>query len=195
MLHGVNSTDIDDGPVYWVGVCRLLLLTVAGVLLLHTSQRQNVTKNIRVVSGGYVSFSFNSLKNYKDGKTLDGWTRFSVQFADTTDGGGDGASTGYRVMVRAGAGTIQADGGSPDLALSYIRINPSATTLPGSPTLTPITLLTDADQTIVEGGDPGVATISGEVTLDFDCGVSSPLLGKNPDHYLVDLIFTLVEIP
>ncbi len=181
---------------YRVGVCRLLLLTVAGVLLsAYFSSAQNVTKNIRVVSGGYVSFSFNSLKNYKDGKTLDGWTRFSVQFADTTDGGGDGASTGYRVMVRAGAGTIQADGGSPDLALSYIRINPSATTLPGSPTLTPITLLTDADQTIVEGGDPGVATISGEVTLDFDCGVSSPLLGKNPDHYLVDLIFTLVEIP
>ncbi len=99
---------------YRVGVCRLLLLTVAGVLLsAYFSSAQNVTKNIRVVSGGYVSFSFNSLKNYKDGKTLDGWTRFSVQFAGTTDGGGDGASTGYRVMVRAGAGTIQADGGVP----------------------------------------------------------------------------------
>jgi len=180
---------------YRVGVCRLLLLTVAGVLLsAYFSGAQNVTKNIRVVSGGYVSFSFSSLKNYKNGKTLDGWTRFSVQFADTTDGGDDGASTGYRVTVRAGAATIQSDGGSPDLALSYIRITPSATTLPGPPTLTPITL-TDGDQTIVEGGDPGVATISGDITLDIDCGVTSPLLGKSPDYYFVDLIFTLVEIP
>jgi len=147
-----------------------------------------------VVSGGSVSFVFSSLKEYSNGKALNGWTRLKVQFADTTDGGGDGASTGYRVMVRAGAATIQADGASPDLALSYIRINPSATTLPGPPILTQITL-TDGDQTIVEGGDPGVATISGDITLDIDCGVTSPLLGKSPDYYFVDLIFTLVEIP
>lgn len=147
-----------------------------------------------MVSGGSVSFVFSSLKEYSNGKALNGWTRLKVQFADTTDGGGDGASTGYRVMVRAGAATIQADGASPDLALSYIRINPSATTLPGPPILTQITL-TDGDQTIVEGGDPGVATISGDITLDIDCGVTSPLLGKSPDYYFVDLIFTLVEIP
>ncbi len=178
-----------------VGVCGFPLFTLAVVLLSTCpSIAQNVTKNIRVVSGGSVSFVFSSLKNYKDGKALNGWTRLKVQFADTTDGGGDGASTGYRVMVRAGAATIQADGASPDLALNYIRITPSATTLPGPPTLTPITL-TDADQTIVEGGDPGVATISGDITLDIDCGVTSPLLGKSPDFYFVDLIFTLVEIP
>ena len=147
-----------------------------------------------MVSGGSVSFVFSSLKEYSNGKALNGWTRLKVQFADTTDGGGDGASTGYRVMVRAGAATIQADGASPDLALSYIRINPSATTLPGPLILTQITL-TNADQTIVEGGDPGVATISGDITLDIDCGVTSPLLGKSPDFYFVDLIFTLVEIP
>jgi hypothetical protein len=166
------------------------------VVLLSTcpSIAQNVTKDIRVVSGGSVSFVFSSLKEYSNGKALNGWTRLKVQFADTTDGGGDGASTGYRVMVRAGAATIQADGASPDLALSYIRINPSATTLPGPPILTQITL-TDGDQTIVEGGDPGVATISGDITLDIDCGVTSPLLGKSPDYYFVDLIFTLVEIP
>ena len=178
-----------------VGVCGFPLFTLAVVLLsTYPSIAQNVTKYIRVVSGGSVSFVFSSLKNYKDGKALNGWTRLKVQFADTTDGGGDGASTGYRVMVRAGAATIQADGASPDLALSYIRINPSATTLPGPPTLTQITL-NDVDQTIVQGGDPGVATISGDITLNIDCGVTSPLLGKSPDYYFVDLIFTLVEIP
>ncbi len=178
-----------------VGVCGFPLFTLAVVLLSTCpSIAQNVTKDIRVVSGGSVSFVFSSLKEYSNGKALNGWTRLKVQFADTTDGGGDGASTGYRVMVRAGAATIQADGASPDLALSYIRINPSATTLPGPPILTQITL-TDGDQTIVEGGDPGVATISGDITLDIDCGVTSPLLGKSPDYYFVDLIFTLVEIP
>lgn len=178
-----------------VGVCGFPLFTLAVVLLSTCpSIAQNVTKDIRVVSGGSVSFVFSSLKEYSNGKALNGWTRLKVQFADTTDGGGDGASTGYRVMVRAGAATIQADGASPDLALSYIRINPSATTLPGPPILTQITL-TDGDQTIVEGGDPGVATISGDITLDIDCGVTSPLLGKSPDFYFVDLIFTLVEIP
>lgn len=178
-----------------VGVCGFPLFTLAVVLLSTCpSIAQNITKDIRVVSGGSVSFVFSSLKEYSNGKALNGWTRLKVQFADTTDGGGDGASTGYRVMVRAGAATIQADGASPDLALSYIRINPSATTLPGPPILTQITL-TDGDQTIVEGGDPGVATISGDITLDIDCGVTSPLLGKSPDYYFVDLIFTLVEIP
>ena len=178
-----------------VGVCGFPLFTLAVVLLSTCpSIAQNVTKNIRVVSGGSVSFTFNSLKDYKDGKTLNGWTRLNVQFADTTDGGGDGASTGWRVMVRAGAATIQSDGASPDLALNYIRITPSTTTLPGPPTLTPITL-SDGDQTIAEGGDTGVTTITGGITLDIDCGVTSPLLGKSPDYYFVDLIFTLVEIP
>ena len=179
-----------------VGVCGFPLFTLAVVLLSTCpSIAQNVTKDIRVVSGGSVSFVFSSLKEYSNGKALNGWTRLKVQFADTTDGGGDGASTGYRVMVRAGAATIQADGASPDLALSYIRINPSATTLPGPPILTHNITLTDVDQTIVQGGDPGVATISGDITLDIDCGVTSPLLGKSPDYYFVDLIFTLVEIP
>lgn len=160
-------------------------LTPSGVLA------QNITKRIWVKSGGSVAFNFKSLTEYSSGKTLSNWTRLNIHYRDTSDTGDDGTSIGWKVMVRAGDATIQSDGAAPDLPLSSILIKPTST-IPGV-TITNITL-TAADQIIVEGNDPGAAPVTGEVVITYECGTVSPLLGRQPDYYFVDLIFTLVEV-
>lgn len=176
-----------------VGISRIFYISsILSLISVTSTFGQNITKNIRVISGGYVSFTFNSITEYSNGKSLNGWTRFTVEFSDTTDAGGDGTSTGWEVLVRATATTIQADGGSADLNLAHLEVRPT-TAIPGA-SATNITL-TDADQAIITGGDPGAGTISGEIIVDFDCGTTLSLLGKEPDYYFVDLIFTLHELP
>jgi hypothetical protein len=152
---------------------------------------QNITKRIWVTSGGSVAFNFKSLTEYSSGKTLSNWTRLNIHYRDTSDVGGDGTSIGWKVMVRAGAATIQSDGAAPDLPLSSIQIKPTST-IPGV-TISNITL-TAADQNIVEGIDPGAAPVTGEIAITYECGTDTPLLGRQPDYYFVDLIFTLVEV-
>lgn len=152
---------------------------------------QNITKRIWVASGGSVAFNFKSLTEYSSGKILSNWTRLNIHYRDTSNAGGDGTSIGWKVMVRASAATIQSDGAAPDLPLSSIQIKPTST-IPGV-TITNITL-TAADQNIVEGGDPGALPVTGEIVITYECGTVSPLLGRQPDYYYVDLIFTLVEV-
>jgi len=154
---------------------------------------QNITKRIWVTSGGSVAFSFKSLTEYSSGKVLSNWTRLNIHYRDTSNVGGDGTSIGWKVMVRASAATIQSDGAAPDLPLSSIQIKPTST-IPGV-TITNITL-TATDQNIIEGGDPGALPVTGEIVITYECGTppATPLLGRQPDYYFVDLIFTLVEI-
>lgn len=148
---------------------------------------QNITKRLRIISGGSVAFNFNSLKEYSSGKVLNNWTRLNIYYRDTSNTGGDGTSIGWRLLVRADA-TIQSDGGSPSIPLDSIKINPS-TSISGA-TTTNIKLSID-NQIIVEGGDTGALPVTGEIVITYEC---CPLLGRKPDYYFVDLIFTLVEI-
>lgn len=104
----------------------------------------------------------------------------------------DGTSTGWEILVKSNSATIQSDGVSPDLALSYIEIRPT-TVIPG--TSVNNIILTDVNQTIVTGSDPGTNTTSGEIIINFDCGTTNPLLGKFADYYFLDLVFTIKEIP
>ncbi len=170
----------------------IILLTNAFLDSTNNIYAQNITKRVRVVSGGSVSFIFKSLVEYSSGKTLSYWSRLNIQFQDTTDAGGDGTSTGWKLMVRANSSAIQSDGAAADIPLSFIHIRPT-TLIPGT-TVTNI-VLTDANQTIVQGGDPGALTVTGEIVITYDCGTTTPLLGREPDYYFVDLIFTLAEIP
>lgn len=154
---------------------------------------QNITKRVWVTSGGSVAFSFKSLTEYSSGKVLNNWTRLNIHYRDTSNAGGDGTSIGWRLLVRAGSATIQSDGAAPDIPLTAIQVKPN-TTIPGT-TTTDITL-SSANQIIVEGGDPGALPVTGEIVITYECGTppATPLLGRQPDYYFVDLIFTLVEI-
>ncbi len=152
---------------------------------------QNITKRIWVGSGGSVAFNFKSLTEYSSGKILNSWSRLNMHYRDTSDAGGDGTSIGWKILVRASSATIQSDGAAPDLDLSTIQLKPT-TTIPNT-AVTNITL-TNADQIIVESTvDPGASAVTGEIVISYECGTITPLLGKQPDYYFVDLIFTLVE--
>jgi len=162
------------------------------VVISNTVIGQNITKRVRVVSGGSASFIFNTIKDYNDGKVYSNWSRLYVYFLDTTNVGGDGASTGWELLVRANQTNIDSDDGSLNIPLSTIEITPS--TLIAGATATPITL-TDTDQQIISGIDPGATFIDGEIVITYDCGVTTPLLGERPEYYSVDLIFTIKELP
>lgn len=167
------------------------VLLVFSIIYLNKASAQNITKRIWVSSGGSVSFSFKSLTEYSSGKTLNNWTRLNMNYRDTSDTGGDGTTIGWRILVRAAAATIQSDGAAPDLPLSTIQIKP--TTLIAGASVNNITL-SSADQIIIEGGDPGSLPVTGEIVITYECGTVTTLLGKQPDYYFVDLIFTLVEV-
>lgn len=167
------------------------VLLVFSILYPNTVSAQNITKRIWVSSGGSVSFTFKSLTEYTSGKVLNNWTRLNVNYRDTSNTGGDGITIGWRILVRAADATIQSDGAAPDLPLSAIQIKP--TTLIAGATVYNRTL-TSADQIIVEGADAGSLPVTGEIVISYECGTVTPLLGKQPDYYFVDLIFTLVEI-
>ena len=161
-------------------------------VICNTVTGQNITKRVRVVSGGSISFAFNTIKDYTIGKTYNNWSRLNIYFIDTTNVGGDGASTGWELLVRANQSSIDSDNGALNLPLSTIEINPS-TVIPGA---TPTTItLTDVDQTIITGIDPVATFVEGEIVISFDCGTTTPLLGEEPEFYSVDLVFTIKELP
>jgi len=172
---------------------HILAVLVYIVPLTGKVTAQNITKRLWVGSGGSVAFNFKSLTEYSSGKILNNWSRLNMHYRDTSDTGGDGTSTGWKIVVRASSATIQSDGAAPDLPLSTIQVKPT-TTIPNT-TATYITL-TDADQIIVESiVDPDASAVTGEIVISYECGTITPfLLGKQPDYYFVDLIFTLVEI-
>lgn len=161
-------------------------------VICNTVMGQNITKRVRVVSGGSISFAFNSINDYTNGKIYNNWSRLNIFFIDTTNVGGDGISTGWELLVRANQSIIDSDNGVLNLPLSTIEITPS-TVIPGA-TPTSITL-TDSDQTIISGVDPGATFVEGEIVISFDCGTIIPLLGKKPEFYSADLVFTIKELP
>lgn len=173
-----------------VEVFKRLAAVVLLTGLALSSSGQNVTKVVRIRSGGILSFNISSITDYSNGKTYNNWSRLNITFTDTTNTGGDGASIGWRLNVRAGSAAILTDGGGPNLPLSHIRIRPT-TTISGA-TVTNVTL-SASDQELVSGPDPGTGTTTGEITLSYDFGTVTPLIGSTPDYYYVELIFTLTE--
>lgn len=168
------------------------------LLPLSVIGQNNVTSRIRVVSGGTISFYFNSLSKYKSGLTLTDWTRLNVYFNDTVNGGGaNPAGHGWRLLVRADDNGIIADGGAPALALSSIILTTSISfTVPVAPA--PV-VLSSTDQVLVQDDTP-IVGVNEEVVISYAIGTTndppnSPYLGKPADYYTVNLVFTLEPLP
>jgi len=177
-----------------------LLLSILFIFLFLISPslkgQNNVTSRIRVVSGGTISFYFNSLSKYKSGLTLTDWTRLNVYFNDTTIGN-VGSGNGWQLLVRADDIGVIADGGAPALALSSIILTASAS---GgfTGTLAPPVTLSNADQLLVS--DATNVSVNEEIVISYEIGTTnnppnSPYLGKPADYYSVNLVFTLEPLP
>lgn len=175
---------------------RFIAILIPLFLQTYCLSGQNISLRLRVVSGGNVSYIFNSLKKYEAGITYEDWTRLQIFFNDTTDVGGPGPSTGWELRVKATTSGIMSDGGNPNLITKSIGIRPKIS--PGgnsaSVELTDINL-TDGFQTIVEG--VGKQNIKEEVFISYDCGVNPlyKILNNPPDFYYVDLEFKISARP
>jgi len=173
-----------------LAICLLLPLSVIG--------QNNVTSRLRVVSGGTVSFIFNSLTKYKTGLILTDWTRLHVYFNDTISWGvANNLGNGWQLVVRADDIGVIADGGAPALALSSIILTASAS---GgfTGTLAPPVTLSNADQLLVS--DINKVNVNEEIVISYEIGTTnnppiSPYLGKPADYYTVNLVFTLEPLP
>ncbi len=153
---------------------------------------QNTTSRLTIESGGSLNFYFNSLSKYKNGIAFNDYTKLRIYYNDTTNTGGAGIFPNWKLDVKANSPTIDGDAGNT-LNLNTIEIE--ASQLIGvAGTLAGIQALTNSDVSLITGADitdPGTAT----VFISYYCGqsltVTNNLLGKNPDYYVVDIIFTL----
>ena len=138
---------------------------------------------LNISSGSSVYFYFNSYQKYVDGVTYNDFTKLSIYYKDTT-----AANTypTWRLDFKALTSEINGEMSSNTLDLNVIELE--ATGAGNSEGIVPLSdsdnipLLTNASET-----DPGTAT----VFVTYYCGVTNSLLGKDPDYYVVDILFTL----
>lgn len=168
---------------------RFIAILVFFFLQIFYLNGQNISLNLRVVSGGNISYIFNSLTKYQTGITYEDWTRLQIFFNDTTNAGDPSPSTtGWELKVRAIQNGIMSDGGNLNLDTELIKIRPRITAGGNSTNVNLTNInLTNGFQTIVEGD--GNQIILEEVFISYDCGVdpSPKILNNPPDFYYVDL--------
>jgi len=179
-------------------LCKHRFIAILILLFLQTYclSGQNISLRLRVVSGGNVSYIFNSLKKYEAGITYEDWTRLQIFFNDTTDVGDPGPSTGWELKIKATTSGIMSDGGNPNLDTELIEIRPKITAGGNSTNVNLTNInLTNGFQTIVEGD--GNQIILEEVFISYDCGVNPfyKILNNPPDFYYVDLEFKISARP
>ncbi len=154
----------------------LVILFIWSSISLFGQARLNIS------SGSSVNFYFNSYQKYQTGITYNDFTKFVVYYKDTTVAN---SFPNWRIDVKALTPQINGDGGNT-LNLDILELQATgAGTSAGYQFLTntDISLLTGAAETA-----PGTVTVS----VSYRCGVTNSLLGKNPDYYVVDLLFTLM---
>lgn len=155
---------------------------------------QNITSRLSLQSGGNVYFSFNSLEKYNNGISYNDWTKVKVYFVDTTNLGVQN-STKWKLSVRSTRDKIYGDGGN-DLPLSTIEFTTNSND--GGVVYNNPTILQDINTILISNGSQTVDVVAGtswltDVFISYHCGtnVANKLLGKPPDYYTVDLVFTL----
>ena len=138
--------------------------------------------------GSPLLFNFNSFDKYDNGISLSAIG--SAYYIDTICNPLPCVSTGtqWELTVRANSAVIIGDNGN-NLPLNTIELEISGND-PGATYFTPV-LLTQIDQPLIINGSqhaPGTYTT---LTITYNIGTNTPLLGEEPDNYYVDIIFTL----
>lgn len=168
-------------------IYTILLLIFFSVKLSFAQPGPNpYTARLTVVKGNYVDFNFNSLKKYQDGITFTNWTRFIICFHDP-----DNPASTWQLDFHANSPNIVGETGV-NLNLNVLELEASdgggnlSATYHG-----PLELTNVAPYPIlVSNGQQGDER-DNIVDITYKCGVTNKLLGERPDHYSVDIIFTL----
>ncbi len=179
----------------------ILLKVLAGIscfffLSLSYSQNPNCRARITVKRGNNVDFVFNSFLKYKNGITLTNFTTLEIYWKDTAVSPPNpippNYSTTWRLYANALTDKLYGDEAPHSLDLNYVELTANYPTYStGKKALVydnggnGVALVTGAPQT-----DPNPVTIT--ITYDVGTGVNK-LLGKEPDYYAVDIVFTLTD--
>jgi hypothetical protein len=163
-----------------------LIYVLLSLILFTNAFGQNTTSRLTIVSEGEtLPFNFNSFEKYRTGISLS--TIAQVYFIDTTDMGIPTA-TNWILDVKANTGSIVGDYGN-SLPLNTIEIDVSGDDI--GATYNNPTILSNLDNIhLIENGSqtPGSFTT---LTLTYNVGTTTSLLGEKADYYYVDIIYTL----
>jgi len=146
-----------------------------------------VSARLTVQSGGHVDFNFNSIRKYKDGITYADWTTFAVSFTDAISP----SSEQWKLEFRASTPDIPGDGGN-SLNLNTLELTAANGGGSGIANYYGPVALSNTNQLLVDSGPLGDENVN-LVRITYQCGTNpvNRLLGKAPDYYVVDIIFTL----
>ena len=138
---------------------------------------------LSINSGSSVYFHFNSYQKYVNGVTYSNFTELLISYNDTT-----AANTyqNWKIDVKALSPNINGDVAPNMLDLDIIELEAS-----GYGTSTGLQSLTNSDVKLTGGLQPLAGVSNESVFITYYCGVHKSLLGKSPDYYVVDLLYTL----
>jgi hypothetical protein len=158
------------------------------ILFLNTNAQRTVTSRLRIDNGGSVNFFFNTIGKMQTGITYTEWTQLSIYYKDTTAVLPDPVEN-WVLDVKARTPDMEgAEGNTLDLRTIQLVASGG-----GGNTYAAKQFLTNLDfQQLAKGQEtaPGVT----KVKISYFCGEIGSgftLLGKKPDFYTVDIIFTL----
>ncbi|MHC1704083.1 MAG: hypothetical protein AB9846_09275 [Tenuifilaceae bacterium] len=162
------------------------------------SYGQDGCVRLRVLSGGSIPIIINSLPKYQNGLVLNNWTQLTVHITQNCNFGtvmtpDIKTCNRWDLWVKTSTAAINSDG-TNNLDINTIKL--VATT--DIPLATPNVLdLGTVEQKLIDGFNP-VADVNGNVWITIYVGQgltatppTTPVLGKTPDYYFVDLIFDL----
>ena len=168
----------------------ILLIIISSAF---TAIAQNTTARLTIESGSSIYFNINTFDKYTNGIEYTNWTRFRVYFLDTADNGLVTAQK-WQLNVEAMSANIAGDVGNT-LDLNTVELSASC----GDATTTGIMALAGPGSAtkLLHIGSNNVSASLIQVT--YYCGqskfVTNKLLGKQPDYYTVDIVYTLERDP
>jgi hypothetical protein len=150
-------------------------------LLLSTCAFSQTTSRLTLMGDGEtIYFNFNSFEKYRHGISLT--TVAGVSFVDIGD-----PTLKWELDVKAITATIVGDYGNA-LPLSTIEIESAGCSV--GETCNTI-ILSNADNVhLVQNGEQ-TPLVDKILTLTYNIGTNTPLLGESPDYYFVDILYTL----
>ncbi len=169
---------------------KILLIIICFISINYINAQADTVARLTTIASGTIDFYFNSENKINNGFELTDYTRFRVYFV-ATDNTSTPTAAQWRLMVRSNTAQIDGDAGNT-LDLRTVQISANSG---GNGTDAGWVSLANADVLLVDAGINPANTI--DVTISYRCGMDAtyPIAGQTPDHYFVDLIFTLELIP
>ncbi len=146
-----------------------------------------LTTSISVNYGFGTHFNFNTMQEYQNGITHTQYTQLNLTYKHD-DGMGNPVGSNWQLTVTPVSVQINGNTGT-QLNLSQIQI--TAETVGGA---TINQTLTNAPIVIAQGTQT-VLEENITVNITYSCGIAGSLLGETADNYLVNLEFSLEQVP